>query len=89
MSNLPISEFSRMARLVARRFGWTCAGVLAIVGITPANAAVPQPPSDQSVRVNSIPERLRIIRERLGTEEPQNINRNKPVVRFTQWYKGR
>jgi hypothetical protein len=60
---------------------------MAAIGIAPA--AVPQPPPEQSMQANSIPERLRIVRERFGTEESQDIKRDRPTVRFTQWYKGR
>jgi hypothetical protein len=79
-----------MATLFSRRFGWACAGVLAAVGITPqANPTLSETLSNQTVQDNSIPERLRIARERLATEAPKNIDRDKQAPRFTQWYNGR
>ena len=89
MSNISRTAFSRLAKMFARRFGWACAGTLATVGIAPANAAIPQPPSNQSMQANSIPERLRIIREQLGPEDRQKVDREKQAPRFTQWYNGR
>jgi hypothetical protein len=89
MSNKATTAFSRTAGFFARRFGWACAATLATLGIAPhADAASSEPPSAQSVQVNSIPERLRIVRERLGTEGLQNVHHAKQL-RFTQWYKGR
>jgi hypothetical protein len=90
MSNKLGIAFARTATLFSRRFGWVCAGTLAALGVIPhANAAVPRLPSNQAVQVNSIPERLRIVREGLGTEEPQKVERKSRAARFTQWYNGR
>lgn len=91
MSNKATGIFSRMTTLFARRFVWVCAGTLAGVGIVPhANAAISQAPSAQPGQVNSIQERLRVVRERLGTEELQRIGgQSHQSSRFAQWYSGR
>jgi hypothetical protein len=46
-----------------------------------------QSPSDKSAQASSIPERLRAIRERLGTEQIQKLEPNKQANRLAQWGK--
>jgi hypothetical protein len=77
-----------MAMLSSRQFAWICAATLASLGTAPhVDAAVSAAASEQPAEINSIPERLRIVRERLGAEQRQNTHHER-TPRFTQWYKG-